>query len=167
LSGRRRVADVARRRAEVEVQQQRAQLEHVARVATLGELTATLTHELKQPLTVISLSSAIGLDLLNAPEPDLQELRETFSDISAITQRAGEMIQGMRNMLKRDTPGFTVVDLNELIRAVERMVYGDAMQHDVTVELDLAPGKVLVKADSVQLQQVMMNLMLNAFAAMK
>ena len=90
-----------------ELQQKRAELEHVARVATLGELTATLTHELKQPLAAILLNSSVGIDLLDAPEPDLQEVRETFSDIGRITERAGEVIRGLRDMLKRDTPGFT------------------------------------------------------------
>ncbi len=109
---RRRVAEVAHRRAEAEAQQKRAQLEHVARVATLGELTATLTHEIRQPLTAILINSAAGMRLLDAPQPDLQEVRDTLSDIGEITQRAGEMIQAMRDMLKRDTPGFTNVDLN-------------------------------------------------------
>ncbi len=70
-------------------------------------------------------------------------------------------------MLKRDTPGFTSIDINYLIRTVERIVYGDAMLHGVTVDLDLWPADIPVKGDSVQLQQVMMNLMLNAFAAMR
>ena len=69
-------------------------------------------------------------------------------------------------MLKRDTPGFTSLDLNQLIRDVDRIVHGDAVAHKVTVELDLSPGVLLVKADNVQLQQVMLNLMLNAFSAM-
>jgi signal transduction histidine kinase len=164
---RRRIAEVARRRAEAETQQKRAQLEHVTRVATLGELTATLSHELKQPLNAISLSSSLGIHLLNAPQPDLKEIRETFSGISAITQRAGEMIQGMREMLKRDTPGFSAVDLNRVIRTVERIAHSDAEMHGVAVQLDLSPGISPVMGDIVQLQQVMLNLMLNAFAAMK
>jgi signal transduction histidine kinase len=163
---RRRVAEVARRRAETDAQQKRAQLEHVSRVATLGELTATLTHELKQPLNAIRANSAFGAQLLDAPQPDLQEVRGTLSDIDDISRRAGEMIQGMRDMLKRDTPGFSKVDLNQVIRTVERIVHSDAERHSVAVHLDLSPGVLPVKADSIQLQQVMLNLMLNAFAAM-
>ena len=109
------------------------QLEHVARVATLGELTATLTHELAQPLAAILANSSVGIDLLDAPEPDLQEVRATLSDICADTERAGEIIRGLREMLKRDTPGFTSVDLNQLIRDVERIAHGDAVAHQVTV----------------------------------
>ena len=148
-----------------ELQQKRAQLEHVARLATLGELTATLAHELKQPLSAILLNTSVGIKLLDAPQPNLQDIRETFFDIDRVTERAGEVIRGMRDMLKRDTPGVTEVDLNELIRSVERIVHSDANQHRVEVQLDLSPGISLVKGDTVQLQQVMLNLMLNAFSA--
>ena len=164
---RRRVAEVARQHAEAETQQKRAQLEHVARVATLGELTATLTHELKQPLNAISLSASVGIDMLDAPNPDLNEIRAMLSGISDTTRQADEMIQGMRKLLRFDTPGFTRVDLNQVIRTVERIAHSDAQMHGVAVQLDLSPGISSVKGDIVQLQQVMLNLMVNAFGAMK
>src|SRR4029079_7527470 len=82
------------------------------------------------------------------------------------TELASEVIRRLRDMLKRDTPGFSSLDLNQLIRDVDRIVHGDAIAHKVTVELDLWPGVLLVKADNVQLQQVVLNLMLNAFSAM-
>jgi PAS domain S-box-containing protein len=148
-----------------ELQQKRAQLEHVARLATLGELTATLTHELKQPLSAILLNTSTGIQLLDAPQPNLQDIRETFYDINRVTERAGEVIRGMRDMLKRDTPGVTEIDLNELIRSVERIAHSDAKQHNVEVQLELSPGLSPVTGDTVQLQQVMLNLMLNAFSA--
>ena len=162
----RKQAEAAAAREREELQQKRAQLEHVTRVATLGELTATLTHELKQPLSAILVSSCLGTRLLEAPRPDLREVRDVLTDIGDITRRAGEMIQGMRDMLKRDTPGLTNVDFNHVIRTVERIVHSDAVQHRVAVDLDLSPGMMLVKGDTVQLQQVMLNLMLNAFGAM-
>jgi signal transduction histidine kinase len=162
---RRNLAELARNKAQVEVQQNRSQLEHVARVATLGELTATLTHELKQPLNAIRANSFAGIRFLDEQKPDLREVRETLTDIGGITLRAGEMIQGLRDMLKRDTSGFAEVDLNYLIRSVARIVHSDAIQHTVRVELELAAGGVLVQGDGVQLQQVMLNLMLNAFHA--
>jgi PAS domain S-box-containing protein len=157
-------ASAAQKREELE--QKRAQLEHVARVATLGELTATLTHELKQPLTTIGVNCSVGILMLNAPEPDLKEIREVMSEIAGATQRADEMIQGMRQMLRRDTSGFTRVDLKQVIRTVERIVHSDAVRHDVTVDLDLSPSVLPVSGDTVQLQQAMLNLMLNAFEAM-
>ena len=145
-----------------------AQLEHVARVATLGELTATLTHELKQPLSAILINSARRRCMfLDAPKPDLQEVRGTLADIGEITQRAGEMIGGhARHAQARHAAASTDVDLNHLIRTVERIVHSDAVLHRVTVQLDLSPDVRPVKGDGVQLQQVVLNLMLNAFGAM-
>ena len=158
----------ARKQAEASAAQKRAELEHVARVATLGELTATLTHELGQPLAVILTNSYVGVRLLDAPEPDLQQVRSTLADICEVTERAGEVLGGMRAMLKRDSTaaGLTNVDVNNVIRIVERIAHGDANLHNVTVHLDLSSDVRPVKGDSVQLQQVILNLMLNAFSAM-
>ncbi len=158
----------ARKEAEAWAAQKRAELEHVSRVATLGELTATLTHELKQPLAAILINSDVVGRLLDAPTPDLQEVRSTLADIRDVTERAGEVIGGLRAMLKRDSPvaGLTNVDVNTVIRTVERIVHGDANLHKVTVHLDLSSDVRPVKGDSVQLQQVILNLMLNAFSAM-
>jgi signal transduction histidine kinase len=168
LSQRRRRtrAELAYKTSQAQVQQSRAQLEHVARVATLGELTATLTHELKQPLNAIRANTFAGMRFLNEQKPDLAEVRETLTDIGDITARAGDMIQSLRDMLKRDTLGLTTVDVNQLIRSVERIAHSDAVQHRVRVELDLSPRVVPVKGDGVQLQQVVLNLMLNGFHAM-
>ena len=158
----------ARKQAEAAAAQKRAELEHVARVATLGELTTTLTHELKQPLTVIGINAYVGVRLLDAPEPDLQKVRSALADICEVTTRAGEVIGGLRAMLKRDgtAADLTSVDVNNEIRIVERIVHGDANLHRVTVHLDLSSDVRPVKGDSVQLQQVILNLMLNAFSAM-
>ena len=158
----------ARKQAEASAAQKRAELEHVARVATLGELTTALTHELRQPLAAILTNASVVERLLHAPEPDLQEVRSTIADICAITERAGEVIGGLRAMLTRDSTGarLTNVDVNNVIRIVERIVHGDANLHRVTVHLDLSSDVRPVKGDSVQLQQVILNLMLNAFSAM-
>jgi two-component system sensor kinase FixL len=106
--------------------------------------------------------------LLDAPEPNLQKVRGTLEDISEVTERAGEVISGLRAMLKRDStaPGSTNVDVNHAIRIVERIAHGDANLHNVAVHLDLSSDLCAVKGDSVQLQQVILNLMLNAFSAM-
>jgi PAS domain S-box-containing protein len=162
----RKQAEASAAQERADLQKKRAELEHVARVATLGELTATVVHEVAQPLGAILVNSSAGIDFLDAPEPDLREARAALSDICADTERASEVIRRLRELLKRDTPGFTSLDLNQLIRDVDRIVHGDAVAHKVTVELDLWPGVLLVKADNVQLQQVMLNLMLNAFSAM-
>jgi PAS domain S-box-containing protein len=158
----------ARKQAEASAAQKRAELEHVARIATLGELTASLTHELRQPLAAILINSHAGVRLLEAPSPDLQKLRITLTGIREVTERAGEVIGGLRAMFKRDDTqaGLTNVDINDVIRFVDRIVYGDASQHNVTVDLDLSSEVPPVKGDNVQLQQVILNLMLNAFSAM-
>jgi len=158
----------ARKLAEASATQKRAELEHVARVATLGALTSTLTHELRQPLTAILSNSSAGVRLLDAPEPDLLEVRSALTEIRDVTERAGEVIGGLRAMLKRDSSStsMTIVDVNHVIRMVERIVHGDASLHRVTVQLELSPDLCPVKGDSVQLQQVILNLMLNAFSAM-
>jgi PAS domain S-box-containing protein len=118
----------ARKQAEASAAQKRAELEHVARVATLGELTTTLTHELRQPLAAILTHSYIGERLLDAPEPDLQKVRGTLDDIREVTERADGVIGGLRAMLKRDSTsaGSTNVDVNTVIRMVERIAHGDA-----------------------------------------
>jgi PAS domain S-box-containing protein len=158
----------ARKQAEASAAQKRAELEHVARVATLGELTTTLTHELRQPLAAILTHSYIGERLLDAPEPDLQKVRGTLDDIREVTERADGVIGGLRAMLKRDSTsaGSTNVDVNTVIRMVERIAHGDANLHQVTVHLELSADVRPVKGDGVQLQQVILNLMLNAFGAM-
>ena len=158
----------ARKQAEASAAQKRAELEHVARVATLGELTTTLTHELRQPLAAILTNSYVVGRLLEGPKPDLQEVRSTIADICEITERAGEVIGGLRAMLTRDSTAarLTNVDVNNVIRVVERIVHGDANLHRVTVHLDLSADVRPVKGDSVQLQQVILNLILNAFSAM-
>ena len=158
----------ARKQAEASAAEKRAELAHVARVATLGEITTTLTHELGQPLAAIGTNAYVGARLLDAPEPDLQQERGTFNDIREITERAGEIIAGLHGMLKRDSTAAEVtdVDVNEVMRIVERIAHGDANRHKVTVDLDLSSDIRPVKGDFVQLQQVILNLMLNAFNAM-
>ena len=158
----------ARKLAEASAARQRSELEHVARVATLGELTGTLTHELGQPLSAILNNAYAGVRLLEAPEPDLQEVRSALTDICEVTERAGDVIGGLRAMLRRDSTaaGVTNVDVNNVIRVVERIARGDANLHKVTVHLDLSADVRPVKGDSIQLQQVILNLMLNAFSAM-
>jgi PAS domain S-box-containing protein len=159
----------ARKQAEAAAAQKRAELEHVARVATLGELTTTLTHELQQPLAAILTNSYAGVRLLDAPQPDLQQVRSTLADIFEVTERAGEFVGELRAMLKRDittAAHLTNVDVNNVIRIVDRIAHGDANLHKVTVHLDLSSDVRPVNGDSVQLQQVILNLMLNAFSAM-
>jgi signal transduction histidine kinase len=166
---RRRRAELAYKAAQAEVEQKRAELAHVARVAVFGELTASLAHELNQPLAAVLCNSGAARKLLEAPRPDLQEVGEALADIEEDTTRAGEVVRRLRDMLKRDTAprDFVDVDLNKVIRSVDRIVHSDAMLHGVTVQLELSGGALpRIKGDVVQLQQVLLNLMINAFSAM-
>jgi len=164
---RRRVAEAARGRAEAEAQQRRSELAHLSRVASLGELTAALAHELSQPLTAIMTNAGAGQRFLTGPATDLAEVRDVLADISSDTERARQIIARLRGMLRRQAPAdFAPVNLNDVIRTVERLVRSDGARHHVAVELDLAPALPPTPGDLIQLQQVVMNLMLNAFAAM-
>jgi signal transduction histidine kinase len=164
---RRRVAEAARGRAEADAQQRRAELAHLSRVASLGELTAALAHELSQPLTAILGNAGAGQRFLASPTVDVSEVRDTLADITSDTQRARDIIARLRGMLKRGGPAESApVNMNDVIRTVERLVRGERLRHEVTVELDLAPDLAPTTGDTIQLQQVVMNLMLNAFAAM-
>ena len=97
----------------------------------------------------ILVNSSAGIDFLDAPQPDLREARAVLSDICADTERAAEVIRRLRDMLKRDTPGFSSLDLNQLIRDVDRIVRSDAVAHKVTVELtpyDLSRARIVFRA---------------------
>ena len=142
----RKQAEALAARDREELEHKRAQLEHVARLATLGELTTILTHELKQPLNAILVNSFIGVRLLDAPQPDLREVRDRLSEIGGITKRADQVIRGLRDLLKPDTQGLTDVDVNDVVRTVERIVHGDAIRNRVNVQLELSPGAFRSKA---------------------
>jgi len=156
-----------RRAAEADAQQRRAELAHLSRVASLGELTATLAHELGQPLTAILSNAGAGRRFLTRSDPDVPEARDALDDITSETQRARDIISRLRDMLRRDGPAeFAPVELNDEIRTVDRLLRGERLRYQATVEFDLAEDLPATTGDAVQLQQVVMNLMLNAFAAM-
>jgi C4-dicarboxylate-specific signal transduction histidine kinase len=166
---RRHHAELAHKAAQAEVEQKRAELAHVSRVAVFGELTASLAHELNQPLTAVVCNSGAARKFLQLPQPDLQEVGDALADIEEDATRAGEVVRRLRDMLKRDTAprDLTDVDLHQVIRSVDRIVHSDALLHGVTVQLALSGGALpRIKGDVVELQQVLLNLMINAFGAM-
>jgi signal transduction histidine kinase len=155
-----------RKRAEQEAREQRQELAHLTRVAMLGELSGALAHELNQPLTAI-LSNAQAAQRILAREPvDLTEVREILHDIADDDRRAGEVIQRLRAMLKKDEPKLLPLDVNEVIRESLRLANSDLIRRNVTVLPELAPRLPLVCGDRVQLQQVLLNLIFNACEAM-
>src|SRR5262245_40908771 len=155
-----------RKQAESELQHNRQQLAHVTRISTMGELAASLAHELNQPLTAILSNAQAAQRFLAANPPDLQEVQEILKDIVQDDSRASEVIQRMRALVKKEVVAFVSLDLAEVIRDVARLVHSDAALLNVDLGLEL-PDLPAVQGDRVQLQQVVLNLLLNAFDAMK
>ncbi|HTY86123.1 MAG TPA: ATP-binding protein [Candidatus Acidoferrum sp.] len=161
-------ADVTdRRRAEAEIQHQRAELAHVGRISTLGAMAGTLAHELNQPLNAILNNAQAGSRFLTGAPPDLAEVRGALEDIAEDTRRAGEVIRQMRALVKKDEPKFQSLDLNQLLEKVVQLLHADSLVRKVRLELKLAPDLPAAQGDNVQIQQVVLNLLLNAFDAMK
>jgi signal transduction histidine kinase len=158
---------LSRRRADAEVRRLREELAHVGRVSTIGELTASLAHELGQPLTAILNNAEAARHLLKSGAASLGELQAILDDIIADDERASEVIDRLRGLLKRGPLERAPLDLNEITREVARLVRGDAVARGVAIRLDLAPGLPLVRGDRVELQQVLLNLILNGLDAMR
>jgi two-component system, LuxR family, sensor kinase FixL len=156
----------ARKQAEIEVEQQRNELAHLSRVSMLSELSGSLTHELNQPLTAILSNAQAALRFLDVGQPDLDEVRDILRDIVADDRRAGEVIGSLRVLLRRGEPRRDTFDLNELVHDVLRLLRGDLLNAGVALTVDCAAGLPSLHADRVQLQQVLLNLVINACEAM-
>lgn len=155
-----------RKRADSDAQALRKQLSHITRVNTMGEMAASLAHELAQPLTAIRSNAQAARILLASGGIDLAELDEILADIVADNQRAGEMIRRHRSMLKKGDFDVRPQDLNDLIREVEALVRNDALLKDVSLSMHLAEGLPRIRGDRIQIQQILLNLMMNAIEAM-
>lgn len=158
---------LARRQGELEIQRLRQELAHVGRVSAMGELTASLAHELNQPLTAILSNAQAAQRLLAAGDAKLEEIREILDDIIADDRRAGGVIHRLRSLLKKGDPEFVVLDLNETAAEVARLVRNDTVARHVAMRLELAAGLPEVRGDRAQLQQVVLNLVLNGLEAMQ
>ena len=155
-----------RQRAQREAQEQRQLLTHLGRVAVLGELSGALAHELSQPLTAI-LSNAQAARRMLAREPvDLHEIDEILEDIASADRRAGEVIRRLRAMFKRGESNPQLLDLNEITRDVLDFARSDLLTRHVQVTTRLAADLPKVRGDSVQVQQVLLNLIVNGCEAM-
>ncbi len=159
--------NLARKRSELEAQGLRNDLAHAGRVATIGELTASLAHELNQPLTAILSNAQAGQRVLDTAPVDLVEVGEILKDIVEDDKRAGEVIRRLRRLLAKGDPHMSALDLNEALEDVARLVSGDAVVRGVSIRLELAAGLPPVLGDRVQLQQVALNLVLNGMDAMR
>jgi PAS domain S-box-containing protein len=156
-----------RKRAEAELRQQREELAHLTRVSTMGELAASLAHELNQPLTAILSNAQAAQRFLSANRVDVEEVREILSDIVQDDNRAGEVIRRMRALVKKEALEFSSLDLASVIREIMLLVHSDAVLRNVRVSVDVNADLPHVRGDKIELQQVLLNLLLNAFDAMK
>jgi signal transduction histidine kinase len=158
---------LSRKQGELEAQRLRQDLTHIGRVSAMGELTASLAHELNQPLTAILSNAQAAQRLLAADPVDLVEIREILDDIIADDRRAGEVIQRLRTLIKKGDLEYAPLDLNEVVGEVAWLVRSDAAFRNVSMSLELAPDLPRVRGDRVQLQQVVLNLVLNGLEAMR
>jgi PAS domain S-box-containing protein len=159
-----------RKRAEQErerLRQLEAELAHMNRVSLMGELAASLAHEIKQPVTAAVNNAQACLRLLDLDRPDIAEAREASSAMIACARRTAEIIDHVRSLSKKDIPRRELVDVNEVIREIHVLLLGEANKQLLAMRIDLAPELPKITADRVQLQQVLMNLMLNGIEAMK
>ncbi len=152
-----------RKRAE----QLQADLAHINRVTTMGELAASLAHEIKQPIAATVTNANTCLRWLDREQPDLEEIREAAIRIVEDGKRAGDIIDGLRSLYKKSPPQRELVEVNEIVHEMVALLRGEANRYRVSIPTDLAADLPRIEADRVQLQQVLMNLMLNSIEAMK
>jgi len=161
------VIDVTERNlAQQESKRLRDELVHAGRISTMGELAGALAHEINQPLSAIMSNAQAAKRYLATPAPDLEEVKEILNDIVKDDARAGDVIHHLRALLKKTKTELEPLDLNFSFREVMGFLRSDAVIRDVKVFSELDPMLPLVRGDRIQLQQVALNLILNAFEAM-
>ena len=154
-----------RRLAERRADETRRQVAHMGRMALVGELAATISHELRQPLAAIRVNAEAGAHIMASNPSDAREAREIFQSIVADDVRAVELIEGVRKLLRKEEAAATIVDLNQVCRDAMRLLQHDAVLRGVRLELTLSTCSPYVTGDRVQLQQVVLNLALNGLEA--
>jgi PAS domain S-box-containing protein len=152
--------------AESEAALQRQEVAHLMRVSVLGELSGAIAHEINQPLTAILSNAQAALHLLALDSPDIAEAREALQDIVKDDNRAGAVIQRLRTLLKKGEQKAELVDVNDLVNATVGMLRSELITRRIEVETDLAGGLPASPGDPIQLQQVLLNLIMNAMDAM-
>ena len=162
------VMDITERRhAEEALRNAQAELTRVARLTTMGELVASIAHEINQPLAAVVTSGKAGLRWLNRDKPDLDEARNAFSRIVRDGMRAGDVIRGLRALAKKSGPQLTRLDINDAIKEVLALTHGELQRHGVVLHTELAAEDRPVLGDRVQMQQVLLNLIMNGVEAMR
>ena len=155
-----------RRRAEAALREAEAELTRVARLTTMGELAASIAHEVNQPLSAIVTNAEACLRWISRDAPDLDRVRKAAERIIQTGHQAGEVIRNIRAMLRKSTPELCQVDLNEVILSVLDLMHGELKGNTISLEIDLSSELVRILGDRVQLQQVVVNLIKNGIEAM-
>jgi C4-dicarboxylate-specific signal transduction histidine kinase len=157
-----------RRRAEEQVLQHQAELAHVARLSTMGEMVAELAHELNQPLTAIASYAEVCHRLLQSPGPGkTEQMREVIQQVSEQADRAGGIIRRLRQFVTKSKPAQTVLDINQIVRDITKLVDFEARAARVEMRFELTEPIPPLAADRIQIEQVLVNLLRNAFEAMR
>jgi PAS domain S-box-containing protein len=155
-----------RKRTEEALREMRMQLEHANRVATMGQLTASIAHEVNQPIAASVTNAQAALRWMNRPEPDLEEARRCLGRVVRDAARAGEVVGRIRDLIKRAPPRKDLVEINSAIREVIEVTRSEALKNAVSVQTELADDLPFIHGDRVELQQVLLNLIINAVEAM-
>jgi len=156
-----------RRLAEIEARRRMLELAHLNRRATAGEMTASIAHELNQPLAAILSNAEAAESLLKAPAPDLAEISEILLDIRRDDERASGVIRHLRSMLKKGEFDAQLIDVNDTVRDVFQFLSVQALTRNVRLEIDPAPSALHVWGNRIQLEQVILNLAMNAMDAVE
>jgi two-component system sensor kinase FixL len=161
------VRDVSfRRRAEQDLHRLQERLTQVSRLATVGEMSAALAHELNQPLAAVANYAQACNRLLALPDPDIEEVRDALQQITSQAVRAGDIIHRLRAFARNDTPRREPTDINMLVEELTELIQLSAKEHHVHYRLELAPSVPKVEIDRSQMQQVILNLVRNGLEAL-
>ena len=156
-----------RKQAEQLFRQMQSELAHANRVATMGQFTATIAHEISQPITAVDTNASAALRWLARAPPELDRTRESLEQIIMDAARAGNIISGIRNLIKKSAPCNESFDVNEAVREIGDLTRGEAAKNGIVLQTKLAEDLPLIEGDRVQLQQVVLNLVVNAVEAMR
>jgi PAS domain S-box-containing protein len=161
----RKRAEAEARESERRYREIQMELAHTNRVATMGQLTASIAHEVNQPIAAAVTNAQAALRWLGRQPPDLEEVQQALTRIVRDINRAGNVIGRIRDLVKKAPPQRNRVDMNEAVREVIELIRGEAVKNGVSLQMQLGRGLPLIKGDRVQLQQVVLNLIINAVQA--
>src|SRR5262249_45079429 len=161
----RKRAEAEARESERRYREMQMELAHANRAATMGQLTASIAHEVKQPIAATVTNAQAALRWLARQPADLEEVRQALAHIVQDGIRAGDVVARIRDLIKKAPPREDCLEINPAIREVIELAHGETVNNGVSVRTELADGLPLIQGDRVQLQQVMLNLIINAVEA--